>query len=105
MAVSGDTPYQQQLHNYDCSFAAGRARRKHFKEEVFCIFSPVYPTGSTGQPASAFNSGSYSVRLRLNRQPSLRQSLGPGSLSASATMYSDELPGGDDSDTDWNRAC
>ncbi|CAH1253771.1 Hypp1241 [Branchiostoma lanceolatum] len=73
MAVSGDSTYEKQLQNYDCSFAAGRARRKYFKEEVFCIFSPVYPTGSTRQPASAFNSGCFSVRLRLNRQPSLRQ--------------------------------
>ncbi|CAH1253767.1 Hypp1240 [Branchiostoma lanceolatum] len=69
----GDEKHVKHNYNYDCTFAGGKERRKYFTRQFFCIFPPVYPTGSLFQPPSVFNSGSWSVRLKLNRQPSLRQ--------------------------------
>ncbi|CAH1253773.1 Hypp1242 [Branchiostoma lanceolatum] len=59
--------------NYDCSFAAGKARRKYFTEQIYYIFSPVWSNRSPCLPPSVYNSGSWSVRLKMNRQTSLRQ--------------------------------
>ncbi|KAI8483628.1 hypothetical protein Bbelb_387210 [Branchiostoma belcheri] len=69
----GDEVMVKRPFNYDCSFAAGLARRKYFTEQIYYIFSPVWSKRSPCLPPSVFNPGGWSVRLKINRQTTQRR--------------------------------